>query len=96
MAVLVKNPERVRAVVEHIVQHYQTKVEPNGFKAQVVCFDRECCVLYKRVMDELIGPEASAIVMSGAQHDPRNGRPHAATRTPRRSCSTASAIRRTR
>jgi type I restriction enzyme R subunit len=70
MAVLVKNPERVRAVVEHIVQHYQTKVEPNGFKAQVVCFDRECCVLYKTVMDEIIGPEASAIVMSGGQKDP--------------------------
>ncbi|MGE0411905.1 MAG: type I restriction endonuclease subunit R [Verrucomicrobiales bacterium] len=70
MAVLVKNPERVRAVVEHIVQHYQTKVEPNGFKAQVVCFDRECCVLYKAVMDEIAGPEASAIVMSGAQKDP--------------------------
>jgi type I restriction enzyme R subunit len=70
MAVLVKNPERVRAVVEHIVQHYQTKVEPNGFKAQVVCFDRECCVLYKTVMDEIAGPEASAIVMSGGQKDP--------------------------
>lgn len=70
MAVLVKNPTRVRAVVEHIVQHFQTKVEPNGFKAQVVCFDRECCVLYKQVMDELIGPDASAIVMSGAQKDP--------------------------
>jgi len=70
MAVLVKNPDRVRAVVEHIVQHYQTKVEPNGFKAQVVCFDRECCVLYKAVMDEIAGPEASAIVMSGAQKDP--------------------------
>jgi type I restriction enzyme R subunit len=69
MAVLVKNPERVRAVVEHIVEHYRTKVEPNGFKAQVVVFDRECCVLYKKVMDELAGPEASAIVMSGAHND---------------------------
>ena len=29
----------------------------------MVVFDRECCVLYKQVMDELIGPEASAIVM---------------------------------
>jgi type I restriction enzyme R subunit len=76
MAVLVKNPERVRAVVEHIVQHYQTKVEPNGFKAQVVCFDRECCVLYKTVMDEIIGPEASAIVMSGAQKDPQSWSVH--------------------
>jgi len=76
MAVLVKNPERVRAVVEHIVQHFQTKVEPNGFKAQVVVFDRECCVLYKKVMDELIGPEASAIVMSSAQHDKPEWKEH--------------------
>jgi len=76
MAVLVKNPERVRAVVEHIVGHYQTKVEPNGFKAQLVVFDRECCVLYKKVMDELIGPEASAIVMSTAQHDPSEWKRH--------------------
>ncbi len=76
MAVLVKNPERVRAVVEHIVQHYQTKVEPNGFKAQVVCFDRECCVLYKTVMDEIIGPEASIIVMSSGQKDPPEWKAH--------------------
>jgi type I restriction enzyme, R subunit len=66
MAVLVKNPERIRAVVNHIVTHFQTKVEPNGFKAQVVVFDREGCVLYKAVMDELVGSEASAIVMSSA------------------------------
>jgi type I restriction enzyme, R subunit len=76
MAVLVKNPERVRAVVQHIVQHFKTKVEPNGFKAQVVVFDRQCCVLYKAVMDELVGPDASAIVMSAAQHDPPEWKPH--------------------
>ena len=64
MAVLVKNPERVRAVVQHIVKHFQTKVEPNGFKAQVVVFDRECCVLYKSALDELLGPDASAVVMT--------------------------------
>ncbi len=63
MAVLVKAPERVNAICRHIVKHFQEKVEPNDFKAQVVTFDRECCVLYKKVMDELIGPEASAIVM---------------------------------
>lgn len=76
MAVLVKNPERVRAVVQHIVSHYQARVEPNGFKGQVVVFDRECCVLYKAVMDELAGPEASAIVMSASQHDPAEWKPH--------------------
>ena len=76
MAVLVKNPERVRAVVNHIVTHFQSKVEPNGFKAQVVTFDRECCVLYKTVMDELIGPEASAIVMSTSPNDPDEWKIH--------------------
>lgn len=76
MAVLVKNPERVRAVVSHIVKHFETKVDPNGFKAQVVVFDRECCVLYKALMDELAGPDASAIVMSAAQHDPPEWRAH--------------------
>jgi type I restriction enzyme R subunit len=64
MAVLIKAPERVQAICEHIVQHFQHKVEPNGFKAQIVTFDRECCVLYKRVLDTLLDPEASAIVMS--------------------------------
>jgi type I restriction enzyme, R subunit len=63
MAVLIKAPARVSAICQHIVKHYQEKVEPNGFKAQVVTFDRECCVLYKKAMDELVGPEASAIVM---------------------------------
>lgn len=76
MAVLVKNPERVRAVVQHIVTHFKTKVEPNGFKAQVVVFDRQCCVLYKAVMDELVGPDASAIVMTSAQHDPPEWKQH--------------------
>ena len=77
MAVLVKNPERVRAVVQHMVSHFQTKVEPNGFKAQVVTFDRDCCVLYKQVMDELIGEEASAIVMHSGAGDPPEWKPYA-------------------
>lgn len=63
MAVLIKAPERVNAICGHIVRHFLERVEPNGFKAQVVTFDRECCVLYKKAIDELIDPEASAIVM---------------------------------
>lgn len=77
MAVLVKSPDRVRGVVEHIVDHYQSKVEPNGFKAQVVTFDRECCVLYKAAMDEITGdPECSAIVMHVSQGDPDEWKAH--------------------
>jgi len=71
MAVLIKTPSRVEAICAHIVNHYRQKVEPNGFKAQVVTFDRECCVLYKHALDDLLGPESSAIVMhtSGGKAD---------------------------
>lgn len=64
MAVLVKTPERIRKVCEDIVQHYQTKVEPNGFKGQIVTFDRESCLLFKDELDKLLPPEATDIVMS--------------------------------
>lgn len=76
MAALIKTPERVRAVVKHIVDHFQQKVEPNGFKAQVVTFDRECCVLYKRAMDEILEPEASAVVMHVGTGDPDEFQEH--------------------
>jgi type I restriction enzyme R subunit len=76
MAVLVKNPERIRVVVEHMVRHFQQKIEPNGFKAQVVVFDRECCVLYKQVMDVLISPQSSAVVMTSSQGDPSEWKMH--------------------
>jgi type I restriction enzyme R subunit len=64
MAVLVKTPERIRKVCEDIVQHYQSKVEPNGFKGQIVTFDRESCLLFKAELDKLLPPEATDIVMS--------------------------------
>lgn len=64
MAVLVKTPERVRKVCEDIVEHFQTKVEPNGFKGQVVTFDRESCLLFKAELDKLLPLDATDIVMS--------------------------------
>jgi len=64
MAVLVKAPERIAAVCADIAAHFQEKVAPAGFGAQVVTFDREGCVLYKRALDEYLPPETSDIVMS--------------------------------
>ena len=64
IGVLVKSPERIKAVVNDILAHYQANVEPNGFKAQVVCYDRDACVRYKAAMDELLPKEASAVVMT--------------------------------
>src|SRR5439155_10194242 len=70
IGVLVKNPERIRAVVKDIVAHYQSKVEPNAFKAQVVCYDRQACVLYKQAIDDLLPEEASAVVMTVNSGEP--------------------------
>ena len=64
MAVLVKAPERIRAVCADIATHYQEKIVPNGFGAQVVCFDREACVRYKKALDKYLPPEMSDIVMT--------------------------------
>jgi type I restriction enzyme R subunit len=79
MAVLVKTPERIRRVCEDIVLHYQGKVEPNGFKGQIVTFDRESCMLYKRELDRLLPAEASDIVMTVNANEPQYT-PYARTR----------------
>ena len=63
MAILVKSPDRIGAVCADIAKHFQEKVAPNGFGAQVVTFDREACVLYKRELDRHLPPETSDIVM---------------------------------
>ncbi len=72
MAVLVKTPERVRKICEDIVEHFQTKVEPNGFKGQIVTFDRESCLLFKAELDKLLPPEATDIVMSVQASDKKD------------------------
>ncbi len=64
MSVLVKVPERIEAICADIARHYQAKVEPNGFKAMVVTYDQESCLLYKAQIDRYLPPEASDVVIS--------------------------------
>ena len=63
MKAIMYNPSRIRKVCKHIAKHYREKIEPNGYKGQVVVYDRECCLMYKKVLDELMGPDATTIVM---------------------------------
>lgn len=63
MKAIMYNPGRIRKVCEHIAKHFREKIEPNGYKGQVVCYDRECCLLYKQTLDELLGPDATTIVL---------------------------------
>ena len=57
------DPKRIRKVCEHIAKHFMERINPNGYKGQVVVYDRECCIKYKEILDELLGEEASTIVM---------------------------------
>lgn len=60
---VMKAPDRIRKVCEHIAKHYREKVEPDGLKGMVVTYDRECCLLYKEQLDKLLGADACTIVM---------------------------------
>ena len=63
-AVLLKTPERVERICTDIANHFQEKVAPNGFGAQVVTYDREGCVLYKQALDRMLPAEMSDVVMT--------------------------------
>ena len=71
MSILVKAPERIRAICGDIAKHFQEKVTPNGFGAQVVTFDRESCLLYKQELDQRLPPEVSDVVISVNSGEPQ-------------------------
>ena len=64
------NRDRIEDIAENIVEHYSANVEPNGFKAMVVCCDRKACVQYKEAIDKRFPKEGSEIVMTLAKSDP--------------------------
>lgn len=68
--VLIKTPSRIAKIAADIAAHFRAKVEPEGFKAQVVAYDRASCAAYKEELDKRLGPEASTIVMSKSRNDP--------------------------
>jgi type I restriction enzyme R subunit len=63
MEAIMKSPDRIHKVCVHIAEHFREKIFPNRFKGQVVCYNRECCLLYKRELDNLLGGKSTAIVM---------------------------------
>jgi len=60
---IMKAPDRIEKVCKHIATHFKTKIEPNGYKGQVVCYDRECCLLYKKVLDKYFSPDETTVVI---------------------------------
>ncbi|MBO6233481.1 MAG: HsdR family type I site-specific deoxyribonuclease [Clostridia bacterium] len=57
------DPKRIEKVCKHIVKHFRSKIEPNGYKGQIVCYDRECCIRYKEEIDKLMNKNESTVVI---------------------------------
>jgi len=60
--------QRVRAICMDLIDHYETHIAPNGFKAQVVAHDRATAMRYYRTLTDLNAPEC-ALVMSPSPDD---------------------------
>ena len=62
------NPDRIAVVCADILDHFTAKIAPNGFKAQVVAFDRELVVGYQQELNRLLTerglPFETAVVMT--------------------------------
>jgi type I restriction enzyme, R subunit len=71
MKVLVKVPERIEKICADVARHYVERVQPNGFKAMLVTFDQDSCLLYKAQLDRYLPLETSEIVISVSGNDPR-------------------------
>ena len=52
---LAKDPDRMKKVIAHVIDHFLEYPDPNGFKAQLVAIDRDAAGKYKDLLDvELI------------------------------------------
>nr|MBP9709012.1 type I restriction endonuclease subunit R [Oligoflexales bacterium] len=61
-------PKRIEMIAADILEHYRNKIEPEGFKAQIVAASRRAAVLYKEAIERLNGPEC-AVIISGNHND---------------------------
>lgn len=61
---IMKDTDRIAEVCKHIARHYKEHIQPNGFKGQVVCYDRECCLLYKKELDKYFDEDETTVVIN--------------------------------
>ena len=61
----------IKKKAKRMIEHFLESHEPNGFNAMVVAHNREACVKYKDAIDEILPSEASEVVMTLNQKDPK-------------------------
>ncbi len=66
---LMKKPERIKILAADIAKDYRERLEPQGFKAQVVAIDKEACVLYYNELLNYFDPSELRIIFSTGQYE---------------------------
>ncbi|ATG91858.1 type I restriction endonuclease subunit R [Methylomonas koyamae] len=64
-----KGAARVPIVAQYVADHYTQNVEPLGYKAFLVCVDREACELYKDALDKILPSHYSDVIISHNHND---------------------------
>jgi type I restriction enzyme, R subunit len=54
---IVKHPQRVELIAYDIWTHFKGYAQPDGYKAQIVAYDREAVILYKRALTNVIADD---------------------------------------
>jgi type I restriction enzyme R subunit len=69
---ILKHPKRIEQISQDIARHFRDHVRPNGFKAMVVCRDKDMCALYKTALDQVFGDDVKTLVIisEDKKHDP--------------------------
>ncbi len=69
-------PQRIREICIDLINHYETTILPNGFKAQVVAYNRKAAILYNNILTELNAPSHDALMTvlhnEGEEYQPFN------------------------
>lgn len=66
---LMKKPERIKVLAEDIAKDFKERLEPQGFKAQVVAVDKEACVMYYNELLNYFDKSELQIIFSTGQYD---------------------------
>lgn len=61
--------KRIQDVCRYIVNHFREFVEPTGMKAQVVVYNRDCCIKYKKALDAMLGTEDQTTIVMHTSGD---------------------------
>ena len=66
---LMKKPERIEVLAADIAKDFKERLEPQGFKAQVVAIDKEACVLYYNELLNYFDKSELRIIFSTGQYE---------------------------